>query len=150
MLDAGSEKFEMEGIDAICGDALHLPYGINEFDAAVVGFGIRNVADPGKAIIEMARVVRPGGRVVILEFSQPVDPVFKAAYDFHSKWIMPRIGEWISGRSEAYTYLPESVKRWKTRDEMSELLHAAGLVSVRCSNLTFGVVCVHVGEKPVE
>jgi demethylmenaquinone methyltransferase/2-methoxy-6-polyprenyl-1,4-benzoquinol methylase len=85
-----------------------------------------------------------------LEFSQPLNPLFKAIYDLHSRWIMPRLGGWISGRAEAYTYLPESVKRWKSRDEMSRLLADAGLKSIRSVDLTFGIVCVHVGEKPIE
>jgi demethylmenaquinone methyltransferase/2-methoxy-6-polyprenyl-1,4-benzoquinol methylase len=148
MLDSGAAKFDKHGIERQQGDAMALPYGDGEFDAAVVGFGIRNVADPALGIKEMARVVKPGGRVVILEFSQPTNAAFRALYEFHSKHLMPRIGGLISGRAEAYEYLPESVKRWKTREEMSELLKAAGLVDVRYRDLTFGTVCVNVGTKP--
>lgn len=150
MLDAGAAKYDRYGIEAVCGDATAMPYSDCQFHAAVIGFGIRNIGDPQAAVREMARVARPGGRVVVLEFSQPVNRVFKLAYDFHSRWIMPGLGKWVSGRSEPYTYLPESVKRWKTREQMSSLLDDAGLVRVRSVDLTFGVVCVHVGEKPLE
>jgi len=150
MLDAGEFKFSANGIETKLGDAMALPYGDDEFHACVVGFGIRNVADPSEAAREMMRVVRPGGHVVVLEFSQPVNPLFRASYDLHSRLIMPWLGSWVSGHSDAYRYLPESVRQWKSRDEMTELLAEAGLVSIRSSNLTFGVVCVHVGEKPSE
>jgi len=150
MLDAGAFKFGANGIETSLGDAMALPYADDEFHACVVGFGIRNVADPCKAVCEMRRVVRPGGHVVVLEFSQPVNPVFRASYDLHSRWIMPWLGGWVSGHSDAYRYLPESVRQWKSRDEMRKLLAESGLVAIRSLNLTFGVVCVHVGEKPSE
>ncbi|HEY3331146.1 MAG TPA: bifunctional demethylmenaquinone methyltransferase/2-methoxy-6-polyprenyl-1,4-benzoquinol methylase UbiE [Capsulimonadaceae bacterium] len=147
MLESGAVKFDAFGIERQQADAMALPFADSEFDAAVVGFGIRNVTDPAVAVAEMARVVRPGGRVVILEFSQPTNPVFNTLYDIHSRYIMPALGGLISGRREAYAYLPESVKRWKTRTEMAEMLRSAGLVDVRHRDLTFGTVCVNVGTK---
>lgn len=148
MLELGTEKFKANDIDYCQGDAMQLPYDDEQFDAAVVGFGIRNVSDPAVAVKEMARVVRPGGRVVILEFSQPTCPAFRALYDLHSKYVMPILGGAISGRQDAYAYLPESVKRWKSREEMDALLVDAGLVDVRHRDLTAGIVCVNVGNKP--
>jgi len=147
MLEAGTDKFDLHGIERRQADATELPYSDGEFDAATVGFGIRNVGSPIAAVREMARVVRPGGRVVILEFSQP-SGAFKSLYDLHSRWIMPTIGGLVSGKAEAYSYLPESVKRWLSREEMAALLSDAGLVNVRWVDLTFGVVSIHVGEKP--
>ncbi|MDR3710980.1 MAG: bifunctional demethylmenaquinone methyltransferase/2-methoxy-6-polyprenyl-1,4-benzoquinol methylase UbiE [Capsulimonadaceae bacterium] len=149
MLEAGAAKFDAHGVERRQADATALPFDDGEFDAATVGFGIRNVDRPVAAIKEMARVVRPGGRVVILEFSQP-SGIIKALYDLHSRWVLPAVGGLISGRTEAYTYLPESVKRWLTREEMAALMRNAGLERVRWIDLTFGIVSVHVGEKPAD
>ena len=130
------------------GDAANLPFADQSFDAATVAFGIRNVAEITKAFAEMARVVKPGGRVVCLEFSQPQPGLFRAAYDLHSRAIIPALGGAISGRRDAYAYLPASVARFQSRSQLAERMQEAGLAQVRWVDLTFGLVCVHVGVKP--
>lgn len=128
-------------------DAQELPYPDNRFDAATVGFGIRNVADIERGLDEMARVVKPGGRVVLLEFSQPQNPVVARLYGWYSFHVLPRIGGLISGRRAAYEYLPSSVKAFHSREALADLMRRAGLTDIKISNLTFGTVVIHRGTK---
>ncbi len=128
-------------------DAQRLPHPDSCFDAVTVGFGIRNVADAERGIREMARVVRPGGRVVILEFNQPRNAVFAALYRGYSFTVLPLLGGLISGRRSAYEYLPSSVRAFHSREELSRMMRRAGLGDVRVTDLTFGTVVVHVGVK---
>jgi len=148
MLQFGGERFRENAVGEVQGDAARLPFADNSFDAATVAFGIRNVAEIETAFAEMRRVVRPGGRVVCLEFSQPPPGLFRTAYDLHARYLMPVLGGAISGRKDAYTYLPASVERFASRTKLAETMRAAGLADVRWVDLTFGLVCVHVGEKP--
>jgi demethylmenaquinone methyltransferase/2-methoxy-6-polyprenyl-1,4-benzoquinol methylase len=127
-------------------DGLRLPLGVGEWDAVTIGFGLRNMADKTAALAELARVVRPGGRVVILEFSQPRNPVFRRLYDFYSFAVMPRVGQWVS-RSDAYLYLARSIRAFLTPRELSERMESVGLKDVRAIPLMFGVVYIHVGTK---
>ena len=129
-------------------DAQRLPYPDNSFDAVTVGFGIRNVADIEQGIREMARVTRPGGRVVILEFNQPENRLFAALYGWYSFTILPRLGGLISGRRAAYEYLPSSVSAFHSREALADLLRRAGLTDIRIVDLTFGTVVIHRGVKP--
>jgi demethylmenaquinone methyltransferase/2-methoxy-6-polyprenyl-1,4-benzoquinol methylase len=152
MLQSGKEKFAADNVEVIQADAMDLPFPNCCYDAAVVGFGLRNVAVPAKALAEMSRVVKPLGRVVCLEFSHPqgvgvLDRVFKAAYALFSQIFMGTVGGMISGRSEAYVYLRESMTRWKTREEISRMMRDADLTDIRTIDLIFGLVCVHVGVK---
>ena len=130
-------------------DTQNLPFADNSFDAVTVGFGIRNVADVPKGLAEMARVVRPGGRVVILEFSQPQNPVFAALYRFYSFRVLPLIGGMISGSRGAYTYLPTSVEAWATRNGLARAMETAGLTDARMTDLSWGTVVIHSALKPV-
>ena len=148
MLQNGAARFEKNGVGEVQGDAMRLPFADHSFDAATVAFGIRNVAEIETAFAEMGRVVKPGGRIVCLEFSQPPAGLFRTAYDLHAKYIMPALGGAISGRRDAYTYLPASVERFASRTKLAEKMRLAGLTNVRWVDLTFGLVCVHVGEKP--
>jgi demethylmenaquinone methyltransferase/2-methoxy-6-polyprenyl-1,4-benzoquinol methylase len=148
MLDQGAKKFAKWKIESSQADALNLPFPDGEFDASTMGFGVRNVSDPGKAIAEMARVVRPGGKVIVLEFSRPRNPVFAVLYEFYSKNLMPRIGALLSGRRDAYSYLPESVRLWISREQMTKLFKEAGLQNIKSTDLTFGIVCIHEGSRP--
>ena len=150
MLQFGAERFEKNGVGEVQGDATRLPFSDNRFDAVTVAFGIRNVAEIEKAFSEMGRVLKPGGRVVCLEFSQPPPGPFRTAYDLHSRYLMPILGGAISGRKDAYTYLPASVERFASREALAGKMRSAGLRNVRWVNLTFGLVCVHVGVKPAE
>lgn len=128
-------------------DAQSLPFADNRFDAATVGFGIRNVADIVRGIREMTRVVKPGGRVIILEFNQPQHPVMARLYSWYSFHILPRIGGLISGRRAAYEYLPSSVAAFHSRASLAALMEDAGLRDIKISNLTFGIVVIHRGTK---
>lgn len=148
MLQFGDARFRTQTTQEVQADASVLPFAENSFHAVTVGFGIRNVADRDKAFREMARVLKPGGRVVCLEFSQPPPGLFRTGYELHARHIMPKLGGAISGRPDAYAYLPASVARFDSRQQLAERMRGAGLESVRFVDLTFGLVCVHVGEKP--
>lgn len=150
MLQYGAERFAQNRVGEVQGDAARLPFADDSFDAATVAFGIRNVAEQDRAFAEMTRVLRPGGRVVCLEFSQPPPGPFRTAYDLHSRFIMPALGGAISGRRDAYAYLPASVARFDTREQLGQRMRDSGLCEVRWVDLTFGLVCVHVGVKPLE
>lgn len=148
MLQFGDTRFRRETAQEIQADASVLPFTDESFDAVTIGFGIRNVADRDKAFREMARVLKPGGRVVCLEFSQPPVGLFRTGYELHARHVMPRIGGAISGRPDAYAYLPASVARFDSRRQLADRMREAGLSPVRWIDLTFGLVCVHVGVKP--
>ena len=148
MLQSGVRKFDQARALFAQGDAVRLPLASGIFDAVTVAFGIRNVAEIDRAFVEIARVLKPGGRVVCLEFATPHPGLFQKFYSLHSRYIMPRLGGALSGRTDAYTYLPESVIRFKTREELAQVMREAGLNPVRYVDLTFGLVCVHVGHKP--
>jgi demethylmenaquinone methyltransferase / 2-methoxy-6-polyprenyl-1,4-benzoquinol methylase len=131
-------------------DAQNLPFPDNSFDAVTVGFGIRNVADRPRGFAEMARVTRPGGRVVVLEFNQPPNRAFAALYHWYSFRVLPVIGGVISGKRAAYEYLPSSVAAFPSRDELADELRAVGLTDVRYHDLMLGIAVVHCGTKPPE
>jgi demethylmenaquinone methyltransferase/2-methoxy-6-polyprenyl-1,4-benzoquinol methylase len=126
-------------------DTLALPFAADTFDAVSVGFGIRNVADVEAGIQEMARVARPGGRVVLLEFNRPLNPFIARLYDFYSFRVMPFVGGLVSGRREAYEYLPSSVKAFHSREELTAMMERAGLEDVRVTDLILGTVVIHQG-----
>lgn len=130
-------------------DTQALPFASNTFDAVTVGFGIRNVADVQAGINEMARVAKPGGRVVILEFTQPQNPVFGALYRFYSFRVLPLLGGLLSPRKSAYEYLPSSVEAFHTREGLADVMRRAGLQEITVRDLTFGVVAIHRGVKPL-
>ncbi|REL37558.1 bifunctional demethylmenaquinone methyltransferase/2-methoxy-6-polyprenyl-1,4-benzoquinol methylase UbiE [Rhodohalobacter sp. SW132] len=126
-------------------DAMDLPYEDNSFDIASIAFGIRNVDDPKICLQEMARVVRPGGRVVVLEFGQP-GGVVKYPYEFYSKHVMPAIGGWISGNRDAYTYLPETSAAFPAGRAFMDLMDNTGVFREKKSeSLTGGIAYVYVG-----
>ena len=136
--------------DFLAADTLILPFLDNTFDVVSVGFGIRNVSDLEMGIREMTRVAAPGGRVVILEFTQPVNPLFQGLYYFYFTKILPFIGNRISrSEDDAYGYLPRSVMRFPNCDALKGVMEQCGLVDVRFYRKTFGIVAIHVGKKPV-
>jgi demethylmenaquinone methyltransferase / 2-methoxy-6-polyprenyl-1,4-benzoquinol methylase len=131
-------------------DAENLPYPSHHFAVVTVGFGVRNVAHLDKAIAEMARVAAPGGRVVILEFNRPRPHAwYKPFVDLYLFKVLPRIGGLFS-RREAYTYLPESMKHFVSRETLQSLMEQSGLTNVRIRDLNFGTVVIHIGTKPKE
>jgi len=134
-------------VEWVEGNALELPFGDATFDAATVGFGVRNVADVPRAIREMARVVRSGGRVAILEITTPQRPPLKWFYSVWFDRIVPLLGT-AAGDREAYTYLPSSVRRFPPARELAALMHEAGLRDVRYVILAGGIVAIHWGRVP--
>lgn len=131
----------------VAADAMALPFPDASFDFATVAFGIRNVSDPLLGLREMARVVRPGGRVVVLEFSKPRVPLLGAAYWFYFRRILPRLGAWISGaRNGAYRYLHDSVTVFPEREGFLALMQQAGLQRPTMRLLTGGIAAIYRGE----
>ena len=137
------------GISFLAADTLTLPFLDNTFDVVSVGFGIRNVSDLEVGIREMTRVAAPGGRVVILEFTQPVNPLFRSLYYFYFTKILPFIGNCISrNKDDAYGYLPRSVMKFPNCDALKGVMEQCGLTDVQFYRKTFGIVAIHVGKKP--
>lgn len=129
-------------------DVTHLPYDDAAFDVASIAFGIRNVNDPRKGIAEMARVVRSGGRVIVLEFGQPRSRLFRAVYDAYTRHLLPRIGGLLTGDRSAYTYLQKSAGKFPCGDDFAALMRgAAAFDSVVFTPLTFGIAYLYVGVK---
>jgi demethylmenaquinone methyltransferase / 2-methoxy-6-polyprenyl-1,4-benzoquinol methylase len=126
------------------GNALELPFDAGEFDAATVGFGVRNVVDLERAIVEMTRVVRPGGRVVILEITTPLRPPLSWFFAVWFDRIVPLLGA-LAGDRDAYTYLPSSVRRFPPADELAALMHRVGLREIRYLVLAGGIIAIHSG-----
>lgn len=129
------------------GDALALPFPPESFDAVTIAFGVRNFADLGAGLAEMKRVLRPGGLLLILEFSQPTGPA-GAAYRMYADRVLPRVGGFFSGSPEAYRYLHRSTRAWPGREALADVLRASGFEDVEARPMTFGVVAIHTGRKP--
>ncbi|MCS5696349.1 demethylmenaquinone methyltransferase [Desulfofundulus thermocisternus] len=132
-------------IQFVQGNAVDLPFPDNTFDCATIGFALRNVPDIRKTISEMARVVRPGGKVVSLELSKPSLPVFKQLYYFYFNHLVPLLGRLGVGFDGPYSYLPNSLKDFPHQEEIKELFRETGLADARYYELTGGIVAVHVG-----
>jgi demethylmenaquinone methyltransferase/2-methoxy-6-polyprenyl-1,4-benzoquinol methylase len=128
------------------GNALDLPYASNRFDAATVGFGARNFSDLDRGLAEMARVVKPGGRVVVLEITTPRKPPLSTFYSLWFDRIVPLIGR-VTGENEAYTYLPNSVKRFPGPEGLAGAMERAGLRKIRWILTAGGIIALHVGTK---
>ena len=129
-------------------DALHLPVSYASLDLITVAFGFRNLANYQAGLLEMRRVLKPGGMAAILEFSQPRNPLFAAAYEFYSRRVLPLIGGALTGSGDAYRYLPESIRKFPTADELAEAMRRSGFEEVRYEYLTGGVVALHLGITP--
>ncbi|WP_141593490.1 MULTISPECIES: bifunctional demethylmenaquinone methyltransferase/2-methoxy-6-polyprenyl-1,4-benzoquinol methylase UbiE [unclassified Myxococcus] len=147
MLESAPAKAEKAGlqVDFQVADAMDLPFAADSFDVASISFGIRNVDDPVKCLKEMARVVRPGGHVVVLEFGQPTG-AFGALFRFYSKTVMPTIGGLLTGNRAAYQYLPKTSAAFPAGDKFLELMDQSGAYAARSAHpLTFGTAYVYVG-----
>ena len=147
MLQVGKAKVASSPIDLIRGDAACIPLRDATIDAATIGFGIRNVEQPAIACREIARVMRAGGTLVILEFSLPRSAALRNFYLWYFRQILPRIGRLVSRHPSAYTYLPASVEAFPSPEDFSQLLRDAGFGTVRAVPLTFGVVYMFVAVK---
>ncbi len=134
-------------IQCIQNDAENLSFKNGSFDGAIVAFGIRNVSDIKKSLYEMNRVVKKGGKVIILEFSQPGNKVFRLIYYLYFQRILPLVGAVISKKEGAYSYLPSSVMAFPKRDEFARLMKGAGLSDIGYYDLTFGIVTVYAGTR---
>ncbi|MBM3782974.1 MAG: bifunctional demethylmenaquinone methyltransferase/2-methoxy-6-polyprenyl-1,4-benzoquinol methylase UbiE [Acidobacteria bacterium] len=129
-------------------DALQLPIAAQCVDLITCAFGFRNFANYRRGMTEFLRVLKPGGQVAILEFSTPPNAAFRAAYDFYSTRVLPKIGAALSGVPDAYTYLPESVKKFPAAPELASEFLAAGFQRVEYEYLTFGIAALHIARKP--
>lgn len=148
MLRAGAGKAPPGTVGPVAADALALPVRDASVDGAIVAFGIRNLADLDAGLREVRRVLRPGGRFVILEFSTPRSGAVRAAYHAYFHGVLPRIGRIVSGHPTAYQYLPRSVASFPVGDELAGRLLRAGFARVRWEPLTLGIAAIHVGERP--
>lgn len=151
MLAVGVKKVAEAGLDKLIsfktGDAEHLPFADASFDAVTVAFGVRNFSDLALGIREMRRVLKPGGKVYILEFSHPRSFPVKQLYQFYSRYFIPFAGKLISGNSMAYSYLPESVAAFPSGGNFVDILRQEGLGNCSCRPLSFGIASIYSGEK---
>ncbi|MGV0836563.1 demethylmenaquinone methyltransferase [Mycolicibacterium thermoresistibile] len=144
MLAAGRGR----AVPKVAGDATRLPFADGVFDAVTISFGLRNVVDHTAGLREMARVTRPGGRLVVCEFSTPTNPVFATVYKEYLMQALPRIARAVSSNPEAYVYLAESIRAWPDQSQLARQIQQAGWSKVRWRNLTGGIVALHAATKP--
>jgi demethylmenaquinone methyltransferase/2-methoxy-6-polyprenyl-1,4-benzoquinol methylase len=149
MLAIAKQKTEADStaIPLIEADAMTLPLADGSVDAATIAFGLRNLPNIENGLTELSRILRPGGRLVILEFSSPFIPGFRQLFNFYFRRILPLIGGAVSGSRAAYTYLPGSVAKFLDQKELAELMRTVGFSSVDYTNFTGGIVAIHRGTK---
>lgn len=147
MLERGAPKTERLAVAPACADALRLPFADAAFDGATVGFGVRNLADLDAGLREMARVLKPGARLVILEFTTPRWQPFRGLYLFYFRHLLPAVGRMVSKHGSAYSYLPESVLAFPEPPELAARMEAAGFGEVAWETLTGGIAAIHRGTR---
>lgn len=151
MLEKGREKLRNRNLDQrielLEGDSEKLDFEDNKFDAVIVAFGVRNFEDLDRGLKDMWRVLKPGGKAVILEFSKPPYFPFKQLYNFYFNFVLPKIGRLVSRDKAAYTYLPESVGQFPDGPAFLDVLESAGFKNTKCKPQTFGISSIYVGEK---
>jgi demethylmenaquinone methyltransferase/2-methoxy-6-polyprenyl-1,4-benzoquinol methylase len=147
MLVLSLDKTRSFSVRTIEADSMATPFLDHSFNAVTVAFGLRNLEDPRRGLEEMHRVLKPHGVLAILEFSRPVVPVMREAFQFYFHRILPRIGAWISGQGTAYRYLPESVRRFPAQKELVTMMGDVGFRNVAYRNLSGGIAALHWGIK---
>ena len=151
MLEVGRQKLTNKGIvsniDYAIVNAETLPYEDNSFDCVSISFGLRNVTDKDKALAEMARCLKPGGKAIILEFSKPTVEWLEKAYDAYSFNVIPKLGKWLANDSDSYQYLVESIRKHPDQETLKTMMLDAGFDQVKYHNLTGGMVALHIGMK---
>lgn len=153
MLAVGAAKIKKAGLDrrvtVTPGNMENLPFESDSYDAATVGFGIRNVVQRDRALAEMLRILKPGGRAVCLEFSRPVNPAWRKLYTAYNFKLLPKIGTLVAkDNTRVYEYLPSSIAEFPPQEELAAMMGEAGFTEVRYVNLCGGVVALHIGVKP--
>jgi len=151
MLAEGRKKLKKkkleDKIELQLGDSEKLLFEQNKFDAVIVSFGVRNFETLEKGLADMYRVLKPGGKTVIVEFSKPKKFPMKQTYNFYFKFILPQIGKIVSKDNSAYTYLPESVQAFPDGEDFLQILNKVGFKNTQCKPLTFGISSIYIGEK---
>ncbi|EIE51608.1 ubiquinone biosynthesis methyltransferase UbiE [Salipiger aestuarii] len=151
MLVAGRQRAEAgsmaDMLDWVVGDAMALPFADNTFDVYTISFGIRNVTRPQEALNEAFRVLKPGGRLMVLEFSQIPNDMMQKIYDLYSFNIIPRMGQVIANDRDSYQYLVESIRKFPDQDSFLSMVRAAGFEQAKFRNLSMGIACLHSGWK---
>ena len=147
MLERGAPKVAGAPVSVICGDTLRLPFADGTFDGAMVGFGVRNLADLDAGLRELARVLKPGARLAVLEFTTPSWPPLRALYLTYFRRLLPWVGRIVSRHRSAYSYLPASVLAFPPPAELAARLESAGFTAVRWERWTGGIAALHLAER---
>ena len=149
MLDLANEKTEklMLGVPYIEADAMQLSFGDKSFDAVTIAFGLRNLSNFKDGLTELRRILKPGGKLVVLEFSSPLVPGFKTLFNLYFTQILPRIGGMVSGSRGAYEYLPDSVSKFPDQKNLAKMITDTGFSNVEYKNLTGGIAAIHSGTR---
>jgi demethylmenaquinone methyltransferase/2-methoxy-6-polyprenyl-1,4-benzoquinol methylase len=150
MLEIANSKALRRGssIPFIEGDALELPFADRAFDAATIGFGLRNLASVECGIKELLRVLKPGGKLFVLEFSKPCTPILRSLFKVYFTKVLPVFGGLVSGSRGAYEYLPDSVSHFPDQEKLASMMTAAGFAEVTFENLCGGIAALHIGKRP--
>ena len=145
--DALLDQGRVRNVATVQANAERLPFAANTFDCITIGFGLRNLTDKPAALASMTRALRPGGQLLVLEFSHPRLPGLKRLYDAYSFHVLPRLGEWVAKDEASYRYLAESIRMHPDQETLLAMLEGAGLSACRYHNLSGGIVAVHRGYK---
>jgi len=141
LLDAGI----VGNVEVICANAEHLPFPAAQFNCVTIAFGLRNVTDKLRALAEMRRVLKPGGQLLVLEFSKPILPLLQPVYDAYSFKVLPKLGQWIANDAASYQYLAESIRMFPDQSTLEHMMREVGFEGVRHHNLSGGIVALHRG-----
>lgn len=147
MMGVGQSRCAGLGIEFVEGKAEAMPFEDGSVDTVTIAFGLRNATSPDEGLAEIFRVLKPGGRLLCLEFSRPWGPI-RPFYDAYSFWVIPRLGAWVARQPMAYSYLVESIRRFPDQRELAQLMRRTGFVQVQWRNLSAGIACLHMGSKP--